>query len=322
MAHFDVFNGDADGICALIQLRRAHPKAATLVTGVKRDIALLKQVQAQSGDSITALDIAFEKNAADVQRALEAGASVQYIDHHNPGELITHPNLETHIDTSARVCTSLLVDQMLGGKYRAWAITAAFGDNLTEVAQALASESGFDAEQTEQMRQLGVCINYNGYGASESDLFYHPAELYQLMDAFDTPFEFIDALPEVYETLVAGYADDMAKAQAVQPFYDNGDSAAFMLPNEQWARRVSGVFGNELANQAPDRAHAVITERNDGSSYLVSVRAPLSNKTGADELVKQFPTGGGRKGAAGINQLPAEMLEQFIACLSQQYSRQ
>lgn len=319
MAHFDVFNGDADGICALVQLRRAEPKAAKLITGVKRDISLLKQVDAQAGDSVTALDIAFEKNAADVQRLLGAGASVQYIDHHNPGDLMSHPNLDVCIDTSARVCTSLLVDQKLNGRYRAWAITAAFGDNLTDVAEALAAESGFDAAETELMRQLGVCINYNGYGASESDLFYHPAELYQLMDAFDTPFEFVDALPDVYETLVQGYADDMAQAQAINPFHNNGSSAAFMLPDEQWARRVSGVYGNELANQSPDRAHAVITARKDGS-YLVSVRAPLCNKTGADELVKQFPTGGGRKGAAGINQLPAEMLEQFIAQFSQQYS--
>ena len=38
----DVFNGDADGLCALHQLRLAEPLAdAQLVTGVKRDIALL-----------------------------------------------------------------------------------------------------------------------------------------------------------------------------------------------------------------------------------------------------------------------------------------
>ena len=34
--HIDVFNGDADGICALIQLRLVSPMAAHLVTGVKR----------------------------------------------------------------------------------------------------------------------------------------------------------------------------------------------------------------------------------------------------------------------------------------------
>jgi hypothetical protein len=74
---------------------------------------------------------------------------------------------------------------------------------------------------------------------------------------------------------------------------------------------VSGVFSNQLANDAPARGHAVLTERADGS-YLVSVRAPLDNKVGADELCRRFPTGGGRQAAAGINELPADRLDDFI----------
>jgi hypothetical protein len=35
---YDVFNGDADGICALVQLRLAKPIQSNLITGVKRDI--------------------------------------------------------------------------------------------------------------------------------------------------------------------------------------------------------------------------------------------------------------------------------------------
>ena len=42
MTRYDVFNGDADGICSLLQLRLAAPCDAVLVTGVKRDIALLR----------------------------------------------------------------------------------------------------------------------------------------------------------------------------------------------------------------------------------------------------------------------------------------
>ena len=53
---FDVFNGDADGICALHQLRLAEPADSELVTGPKRDISLLKRVNAAAGDHITVLD--------------------------------------------------------------------------------------------------------------------------------------------------------------------------------------------------------------------------------------------------------------------------
>ena len=75
------------------------------------------------------------------------------------------------------------------------------------------------------------------------------------------------------------------------------------------------MFGNDLANQAPDVAHAVLTEKSDGS-LLVSVRAPLNNKQGADEICRQFDTGGGRAAAAGINRLDANELSKFIDVFS------
>ena len=60
---YDVFNGDADGICALHQLRLAAPCTSVLITGAKRDIALLERVQAQAGDVVTVLDISMARNA-------------------------------------------------------------------------------------------------------------------------------------------------------------------------------------------------------------------------------------------------------------------
>ncbi|WP_338040528.1 hypothetical protein [Methylocucumis oryzae] len=131
----DVFNGDADGICALIQYRLANPAEAQLITGPKRDIQLLEQVQAQPGDQVTVLDISLEKNRQDLDRILAEGADVFYVDHHQAGELPKHPKLKTLIDTDANVCTSLLMDQHLSGQYRAWAVTAAFGDNLIDSAK-------------------------------------------------------------------------------------------------------------------------------------------------------------------------------------------
>jgi hypothetical protein len=71
--------------------------------------------------------------------ALEAGASCLYFDHHYPGAIPEHPRLEAHIRYVATVCTSLIVDEFLGGRYRAWAVAAAFGDNLPEQAEAAAA---------------------------------------------------------------------------------------------------------------------------------------------------------------------------------------
>jgi hypothetical protein len=105
----------------------------------------------------------------------------------------------------------------------------------------------------------------------------------------------------------------------VKPTRESEKTAVFILPNEAWARRVSGVYSNDLANASPTRAHAVLTERADGT-YLVSVRAPLENKQGADDLCRQFPTGGGRAAAAGINALPGDHLDAFIEAFTATYA--
>ncbi|NOQ81822.1 MAG: DHH family phosphoesterase [Methylophaga sp.] len=318
MTYIDVFNGDADGICALIQLRRHEPQKSSLVTGIKRDINLLKQIDDGSDKHITVLDISFEKNADDVQRLLQQGATINYIDHHRVGEAISHVRLKTDIDLSADTCTSLIVDKQLQGKYRAWAITAAFGDNLFDKAMQLGSESGFSQQELTSLKELGIYLNYNGYGANVADLFFDPAELYQKLVIFDTPFEFLQQDKATFNTLAQGYRNDMDLAERSPVIDQTSYSTVIELPNEKWARRVSGVFGNELANRHPDKAHAILTKKKDGD-YLVSVRAPLNRKSGADELVSQFPTGGGRKAAAGINALPNEMLKSFINAFEQQF---
>ncbi len=96
-----------------------------------------------------------------------------------------------------------------------------------------------------------------------------------------------------------------------------------LLDEAPWARRISGVFGNMLANEAPDKAHIVVTlnnvNDNKKASYTVSLRAPLNNKQGAGDICANFPTGGGRAAAAGINVLPKERLTDFIEQVEDYY---
>ncbi|MGB8331187.1 MAG: hypothetical protein WCE62_13775 [Polyangiales bacterium] len=318
MAQFDIFNGDADGICALTQLRNAEPLHSILITGVKRDIELVGNAEVAEGDRITALDISFDKNRQGVLKALEAGAEVFYVDHHFAGELPTNEKLITIIDTDPNVCTSLLMNGYLKGKHVEWALTGAFGDNLNTVARRIAAPLGLSEKQLTLLENLGVYMNYNGYGSSLEDLHFAPAELFEHVRPYPSPFSFVEEAREVFETLELGYRQDMALAAALRPARESGRTAVFILPNEAWARRVSGVYSNDLANASPARAHAVLTERADGT-YLVSVRAPLDDKRGADELCRRFPTGGGRAAAAGINALPAEELGVFVSALEAAY---
>ncbi|MEW6983315.1 DHH family phosphoesterase [Colwelliaceae bacterium 6471] len=316
--HFDVFNGDADGIIALVQLRLAQPKKSVLVTGVKRDISLLEQVDSKQASSVTVLDISLEKNIDALQNLLNDKVEIFYVDHHRTGEIPVSKYLTTHINTDPNTCTSLLVNEYLQGKYVYWAIAAAFGDNMHQAARELAHQHGLNKTQQDHLEALGVYVNYNGYGRSVDDLHFHPAKLFELLLNYENPFTLIDDKSSVFTSLETAYQEDMSKAASAQILYSSEKCKVVLLDDAPWSRRVSGVYGNELANNAPESAHAVLTLNTD-STYTVSVRAPLSNKQGADIICSQFPTGGGRAAAAGVNKLPQEMLEGFIQVLSQYY---
>jgi hypothetical protein len=314
MPYFDAFNGDADGICALHQLRLAEPRDSVLVTGVKRNIGLLKEVPATGGDHVVALDISLDKNRQALLDLLDLGVSITYVDHHFAGDIPIHPGLSAVIDPSSDVCTSLLVDRMLDGRFCIWAVVGAFGDSLPQLASHLAASLHLPEPDVVCLRELGECLNYNAYGATVDDLFFHPADLYRRLHPFSSPFDFLRE-ETVLAILREGFATDMVLASTVKPEYASTAGKAYILPDEPWSRRVSGSFGNYLAQTEPLLAHAILTARREGG-YVVSVRAPLSGPFGADTLCYQFESGGGRKRAAGINHLPESELTKFFACFS------
>ncbi|MBK1716373.1 acetyltransferase [Thiocystis violacea] len=309
MSHYDVFNGDADGICALRQLRLVEPLDSILVTGPKREIDLLARVP-EDATSVTVLDISLDKNRAPLERLLNAGARVRYFDHHFPGEIPVHPGLDTHVETLPDKGTSLLVDDYLGGRQRAWAVVGTFGDNFDPSARRAAEPLGLDETAIASLRELGIYINYNGYGPTIEDLHFAPDDLYRRLLPYADPLAFIAEDP-AFAALRDGYADDMARTRALRPEYEDPAHRLFILPAEPWARRASGVYANELAQEAPDQAHAILTRFAEGG-FLVSVRAPLTRPDGADVLCRAFPTGGGRKAAAGINDLAEDSYDAFL----------
>ncbi|HJV84376.1 MAG TPA: acetyltransferase [Noviherbaspirillum sp.] len=317
MAHYDVFNGDADGMCALRQLRLAEPRASVRITGLKREIALLQRVRAQAGDSVTALDISLDTNREAVMSLLQGGVSVLYFDHHGSGDIPRHPALEAHIDLAPSVCTGMIVDRYLGGRYRRWAVVAAFGDNFGRSARALAHSLALDALQIEALQDLGECLNYNAYGDIDSDPVIHPASLYAILERFDDPFEFMQSEP-VFEQLRQARRQDIELACQLQPHTVLPGGGIHVLPDAAWSRRVRGEFANMLANRDPRRAHAVLTP-NPQEGFTVSVRAPLTTRRGARLLCEQFDTGGGRAAAAGVTDLPRDRLPDFIHAFEQAF---
>jgi hypothetical protein len=309
--HFDVFNGDADGIIALHQFRLQTPNPeATLVTGVKRDITLLNSIQEVRNSSITVFDISLDSNRDALLALLDQGNEITYIDHHFAGTIPDTDRLTVHINPAPTVCTSLIVDKLLKGKYRSWAIAAAFGDNLHESAQEAAATLALSTEKIAQLCELGELLNYNGYGADISDLYFAPDALYQALHPYEDPFSFLAESADL-ATLRQGVTEDMALAMEQKEMDPGKNNRIYSFPNAPWARRVAGVFSNLRAREKKDAAHALIVE-NDDSTLRISVRAPLNNRINADTLCLAFPTGGGRTAAAGINKLPPIMLDDFL----------
>jgi len=319
MTAYFVFNGDADGICALAQLRLSAPGPGVLVTGVKRDIALVAQVRPAPGDHVTVLDISLDVNRDGLVAVLEAGAAVRYFDHHFAGEIPAHPALETHLDPAPDVCTSLLVNRYLDGKKRRWAIVGAFGDGLDEPAIKLAVEAGLGEADQKTLRDLGVTINYNAYGETVADLHVPPATLAEEVMLSDDPLDFARA-SDTYRRLAEGYRDDMEQTQRLQPFRKAPGAVQFVLPGAPWARRVSGTLANQLARANKGEAVALLSPKTEGG-YLVSVRIPEQASTSAEAFCRRFPTGGGRRTAAGINDLPSTEMERFASEFEQVFAR-
>lgn len=319
--YIDIFNGDADGILSLVQLRKAFPVDKSdqrLITGVKRDIELCRQALNTQNAQITVLDISFDKNVNEVKSLVQEN-KVEYFDHHKADKLFQHDNLSTHIDLSADICTALLVSKSINEKHHLWAIAAAYGDNLCQRAELESDKLNLTNLQREQLKEFGILVNYNGYGASIEDLHFHPADLYQELVKYDSPFDVIADESSCFHKLKKGFKDDDAKLSDLQA-ETKGAVYILKLPNQSWARRISGTIGNELANKYRDKAIVIATEKAN-SNYLISLRAPKDKQLGASEICSKFPSGGGRAAAAGVNDLRFNELAGFVDSVNTFYTK-
>lgn len=306
---FDVCNGDADGLTSVLQWRLHDPAPSTLITGRKRDISLLERVP-NSADEVLVCDLSIARNRDALLRLLHAGARVRYFDHHDMAHVPSHDKLEKHLDTNPLLCTSLLMDRWLGGRFHAWALVGAYGDALTSVAQRRAAAAGYDIGQREALQRLGEAINYNAYGDDERDLCIAPAKLYRVMAHYADPFEMITKEESLVDELDARRRTDLQQALAVRPVRQTEHACIVVLRDAPWSRRVIGCLANELGAARPRQAQAVLKHRPDGG-YTVSVRAPRIAPVGAAAFCATFG-GGGREAAAGIDLLPQNDYERFV----------
>ena len=168
------------------------------------------------------------------------------------------------------------------------------------------------------LHDLGTDLNYNAYGEHESDLIALPAGLHALLRGHVDPLALDDdgTLARIHATRVA----DFALACEHPPFrvgvHAIGLRAARCRVEPAGPRRP-----RPRPRPAKHRVAAspcsppTVTAR-----YVVSVRAPLAHRHGADVLCRQFASGEGRAGAAGIDRLPEAQLDAFLSSLARAFA--
>ena len=268
------YNGDADGICSMVQWGLVYGIEGQRITGVKRDIELLERVNPESDDEIIVMDISLARNHARAVELSSQGFDITWFDHHLAGDPIDA--IATHIDTSSDVCTARIVEKYLGVESD-WAQVALHGDGLSVHSSK------------DEFKELGELLNYNGYGADLSDLHFHPDDLLLLCLRAKTPQNFMDT--QAFMTLKNGFESDLSNAKNIE--LNNG---YYLLPNEAWARRVVGVMAHRI-NESGDGPHVIAIDK--GDTLQVSIRG----SEGIGDLCKMFG-GGGRATAGGIDALP------------------
>ena len=178
MTAYDVFNGDADGLCALQQWRLADPSPSTLVTGVKRDIRLLRRVFPQPEDSVTVMDVSLDVNREDLMRILDSGAKVDLF---RPSFQRLRSKPRGFPTPPERVPGRLY--QPAGGWLLARRVpTVGDRGRFRRQSRRGCGASGgplLDPARIEALRELGRLLNYNGYGRSVEDLHFPPDRLHE-----------------------------------------------------------------------------------------------------------------------------------------------
>lgn len=318
LKQIDVFNGDADGLCALQQYRLNFPMLAHRVTGVKRDIQLLEKISDYENSQLNVFDISFDSNFEGVRQLLARNNRIIFFDHHSASMRFDHPDLELHCNSDSQTCTSLIVCDYTEARYTDWALVGCYGDGLDQKADQLAKQWGYSQLQCAQFRELGRLLNYNAYGDTLSDLYFSPYALAQQMQHYQSAQDFINS-SDVFRVLQQGFASDMQVLADIHPTLQTEKLCLYILPDTASARRLSGTLATKIQQEQAARSVAMLSHIPGG--YRISIRSAAPEEKPAALLAQEFMTGGGRAAAAGINLLPvadyAGFSRRFVEYFSQ-----
>jgi hypothetical protein len=234
-------------------------------------IASLRNFQTLPGDEVLACNVPLYPARFASGNGKAQQASIQCLNYR-----ACHPNFRRPITmhhAAANGCTSLMVDCLLQGKYRGWALVGAYGKQLKHLADAQATVMGIGAAEREGLQRLGELISYNADVAHTRHLYLEPANLYAQLARYQDPLEFLRC-ESLAEDLDGVRQSDLERALALPAYWKDGHASVFVLPDQDWASRVSSHFKSRLCEMEPHRAHAVLTPSDTGF-FRAAVQASI-----------------------------------------------
>jgi len=301
----DVCNGDADGLCSVLQWRLHDTRESTILTLLNNETSLAGRVHTRPGDEFLICDVPLEPNRSTLKKLLDGGARVQYVNHQFTDDVPWHPQFQATVDSSENACSSLIVDRLLHGKYREWALVGTYGKRLTLVADQLATDMGLLGNDKIRLRELGELISYNACVANVKDACIEPAALYDRLSRYPQPMDFLKSESLICE-IDAVRREDIYRASELTPYWQDVDASVYVLPDTPWAHRIASGLDQRIAADDPTRAHAFLRPVENGH-FDVKVRAARS----AAAAIR-----GERPCAWVVEHLPQGEIDHFIRAFS------
>lgn len=287
---FDVCAGNADALCAVLQWRLHEPKVTHMVSGPLCVTDSLGSFHALPDDDLLVCNVPLEVRQASGLHAQARKARVQYLDCRGRTTGHVQSQLQGPSSSAAMVCTSLLVNHLLGGKYGGWALVGAYGSTVTMGADTQAMRLGCSDSEREYLRRLGESISYNAEVLHPRHIYLEPANLYARLARYEDPLDFLQA-EALADDLDGVRQSDLQKALAWRPYWKDAHASVYVLPDVDWASRVARQLKLRLASLDPDRAIAVLSPAEAGG-FRVAVQPGIKVRKSATAkkwLIEHLP---------------------------------
>jgi hypothetical protein len=260
----DVCTGDADGLCSILQWRLHEPKLTSMVSGPLCVTDAIRNFQVFPGDEVLVCNLPLKFDPSTQSHASGRRATVQYLDCRAHDASACRLRKSAVSAASPTACTSQVVDHLLQGAFRGWAMVGAYGSHRQHWADAQATASGLGVGARNQLQCLGEVISYNAEVTHARHLYLEPAHLYAQLAHYQDPLEFMQA-ESLADELDALRQADLRKAFALLPYWSDARASVYVLPDEDWASRVARQFQARLNGMNPERTFAVLSPSGAGT---------------------------------------------------------